>query len=99
MEKMVQLCCLRNSAGQGGREREGLEEEMPTIGIWPIGEGSAMGGKEEQGELSMARVQDSPHVSGGKQHFLTLGEKTECFLVTKEGVASGQNSWGEVTWA
>lgn len=37
---------MRNSAGQGRREREGLEEEkMPTIGIWPIGEGLAMGGE------------------------------------------------------
>lgn len=47
----------------------------------------------------MARVQDSPVVPGGKQHFLTKDEKTECLLVTKEGVASGQGSWGEVTWA
>lgn len=47
----------------------------------------------------MARVQESPHVPGGNQDFLTQDGKTECFLVTKEGVASGQSSQGEVKWA
>lgn len=65
---------------------------MLTIGIWPVGESLVLGGKEDQEELSMTIVQESLHVPRGKQHFLTLDEKTECFLVTKEGVASRQNS-------
>lgn len=76
---------MRNSAGQGERERRPQRRKNAYHGIWPIGEGLAMGG---EGKLIMAKVQESPHIPGGNQHFLTQDEKTECFPVTKEGVAS-----------